>query len=377
MSSTRAGIPRNWKHHIGGKGGDMSVVNKMLRDLDARRVGEGERAALPAAVTPLAAHQDSSRSRSGSWLAALLAVVVLGIVALSARKSDEPQAPVIQTRNEAPPVPTPTATPTAAPTAAPAVTEGFLRMADELSVTRSHTPTPPHKAEFPMPQPPEGKAVGNIAPRAIAVVMPRVPQAVDESRIDKQVRLPTAAERAEASYRRGLLAQRQGNLDEAAGSYRSALDDQAEHGAARQALAALLIEGKHFDDAEELLRKGAALAPVRLASTLALARLKVERNQTPAALELLQQHAASGERSAEYQGFTGALLNRVGRSSEAVEHYQAAARLAPSEGRWWAGLGIALDAAGRGAEAREAYQKARALPGLPADLAQHVEQRLR
>ena len=31
----------------------MSLVNKMLRDLDARRVGDGERAALPAAVTPL------------------------------------------------------------------------------------------------------------------------------------------------------------------------------------------------------------------------------------------------------------------------------------------------------------------------------------
>ena len=36
----------------------MSLVNKMLRDLDARRVGDGERAALPAAVTPLAAHQE-------------------------------------------------------------------------------------------------------------------------------------------------------------------------------------------------------------------------------------------------------------------------------------------------------------------------------
>jgi MSHA biogenesis protein MshN len=91
----------------------------------------------------------------------------------------------------------------------------------------------------------------------------------------------------------------------------------------------------------------------------------------------LQKHAVAGERSAEYQGFTGALLNRAGRAAEAADHYQAATRLAPSEGRWWAGLGIALEAAGKVQESREAYLKARALPGLPADLAQHIEQRLR
>jgi MSHA biogenesis protein MshN len=191
------------------------------------------------------------------------------------------------------------------------------------------------------------------------------------------VRLPSPAERAESEYRRGAQAQRQGNAEDAAASYRAALDDYPEHAAARQTLAALLIEAKHFDEAEELLRKGTELPAVRLASTLALARLKVERNQAPAALELLLKNAASGERSAEYQGFVGALLNRADRAPEAVERYQAATRLAPNEGRWWAGLGMALDAAGKGPEAREAYQKARALPGLPADLAQHIEQRLR
>jgi MSHA biogenesis protein MshN len=207
--------------------------------------------------------------------------------------------------------------------------------------------------------------------------MPKIPPVASEGRIDKQPRLPSPAERAEAEYRQGVQAQRQGNADAAAASYRAALEDHPEHAAARQSLAALLIEGKRFDEAEEVLRKGAEQASTRLASTLAWARLKVERNQAPAALELLQKHAASGERSADYQGFLGALLNRAGRVAEAVERYQAATRLAPSEGRWWAGLGIALDAAGKSTEARDAYQKARSLPGLPPDLAQHIEQRLR
>ena len=87
--------------------------------------------------------------------------------------------------------------------------------------------------------------------------------------------------------------------------------------------------------------------------------------------------AAAGERSADYQGFTAALLNRAGRHREAAEHYRAATKLAPNDGRWWAGLGIALDAEGKTTEAREAYQKASGLPGLPAELALHIEQRLR
>jgi len=227
-----------------------------------------------------------------------------------------------------------------------------------------------------VPKPAERRPAEAPAPSPAPVVAAKPAPAV-EARIDKQPRLPSAAERAEADYRRGVLAQRQGDADGAAASYRAALDDYPEHGPARQSLATLLIEARRFDDAEELLRKGSELAPVRLASTLAWARLKVERNQAAAALELLQRNAAAGERSAEYQGFMAALLNRAGRTGEAVEHYQAATRLAPAEGRWWAGLGIALEAGGKAPEAREAYLRARSLPGLPADLAQHIEQRLR
>jgi MSHA biogenesis protein MshN len=249
-------------------------------------------------------------------------------------------------------------------------------MADQLSAVPSLPEVPPVKSATLAPKPAERTAVSDGGLRPPAVPASRAIPA-PEPRIDKQLRMPSAAERADIDYRRGILAQRQGDADAAANGYRVALDTYPEHAAARQALAALLIEAKHFDEAEEVLRKGADLAPVRLASVLAWARLKVERNQAPAALEILQRFAVTGERSAEYQGFTGALLNRAGRSAEAAEHYQAATRLAPSEGRWWAGLGIALDAMGKTQESREAYLKARALPGLPADLAQHIEQRLR
>ncbi len=349
----------------------MSLVNKMLRDLDARRAGDGDRLALPAAVTPLAARQEPRRGQSWLWPGVVLMVAGLGAVAwYYAASSHHPETSAVLAE-------------VAAPESVVAVPEPVakarlpsLRMADELSSVPIATGLPP-KAVGTSPKAPERLATGIVPSRPPIIALPKVPPEPGEASIDKQVRLPSAVERAETEYRRGVLAQRQGRTEEAAGSYRAALEGYPEHAAARQTLAALLIEAKHFDEAEDLLRKGTELAPVRLGSTLALARLKVERNQAPAALELLQKNAASGERSAEYHGFSGALLNRAGRAPEAVEHYQAATVLAPNEGRWWAGLGIALDAAGKGLEAREAYQKARGLPGLPPDLAQHVEQRLR
>ncbi|MCF8151870.1 MAG: tetratricopeptide repeat protein [Burkholderiaceae bacterium] len=439
----------------------MSLVNKMLRDLDARRAGDGDRAALPAAVTPLAARQEPRRSHAGLWAGTVVTLAGIGALAWYANRNGEPDrplalpavpaavsaaAPVV---TEPPPLAMAPASPAAAespgvPPADPAINVALmsLRMAEQLAEAPAalvpSMPVPSNSASRPTPA--SSAAARTAAPAASAAAMPSVPKAAPvpaatpakpaasatpapaepvtpkpadpvarelatkaeppalprlagsapkpvalpapahataPSSIDKQIRLPSSAERAELKYRHGLQVQRQGNLEDAASSYRAALEDHAEHAAARQTLAALLIDAKRFDDAEELLRKGTELPAVRLASTLAWARLKVERNQVPAALELLQKHAAAGERSADYQGFFGALLNRSGRTAEAVEHYQMATRLAPEEGRWWAGLGIALDAAGRGAEAREVYLKARAMPGLPADLAQHIERRLR
>ena len=397
----------------------MSLVNKMLRDLDARRVGDGERAALPAAVTPLAAHQET-RPVLPRLLLATLALVVLGVAAWYAMHNSGPQPSAVAPVSVAPPpvvvpppvvaaapsaatptvvaepsvaaalpVPEPVAAP-AVPAPAPVVAVPTLRMADALVALPELKPESSRKesAGTPKAVPRTPPAVATVASaptsrpaepttRPAPGVAAKAAPVAAEPLIEKQLRQPSAAERAEAGYRRGLAAARQGLADEAVGIYRAALADQAEHAGARQALAALLIEARRYDEAEDVLRKGTDIAAARLPSVLALARLQVERNQAAAALETLQKHATAGERSAEYQGFAGALMNRAGRSGEAVAHYQAATRLAPGEGRWWAGLGIALDAAGKGPEARDAYQKARSLLGLPADLAQHVEQRLR
>ena len=375
----------------------MSLVNKMLRDLDARHAAPGERAALPAAVTPLTSLQERPR-RQGVWLGALLVVTGAAAIGWWLWAVAPQPAPVI-TASAEPAATAPPATPvvaavTPAPTIVaptdagpplpqPVLAEPELRIDPDLAMLPAQRPAPQVRPAVSKPQSvplhSAAAALTAVPHRSVVATLPKDVGAspAAEPSINKPPRLPTSAERAEADYRRGLLAQRQGQTDEAAARYQAALAAHAEHAAARQSLAALQIELRRYDEAEALLRKGMALPAVRLASTLALARLQVERGQAAAALELLLANATAGERSADYQGFAAALLNRAGRQREAAERYQAATQLAPNDGRWWVGLGIVLDSEGKTIEARAAYQKASGLPGLPAELALHIEQRLR
>lgn len=403
----------------------MSLVNKVLRDLDARRAGEGERTMLPMAVTPLGARMD----RPARWRWILLPVVTAAIVfglAFYYLRGDSlrdgpvvPAAPVQATAPvpavEAPPpvapavaVATPPADPVARAAEGPFAGRGMaqgggdgtapsgLRLSDELARVpptrqRAMAPNPPRNpaeklaAASPAqakPAPANPVSVPKAPAPASEPALPakaaaRIDEPAAEARVEKQERKPSPAEISDAHYRRGLAAQRQGNAVQAVSLYRQALDVHADNTVARQALVARLLEARQFDEAEELLRQGMEIPAARMASVLSLARLRVEKGDAATALDLLLRHAAAGERSAEYQGFLGALLNRAGRSAEAIERYQAATRLAPAEARWWVGLGISLEAGARASEARGAYLRARDLPGLPADLAQLVEQRLR
>ncbi|MDP3511824.1 MAG: hypothetical protein Q8S20_03670, partial [Sulfuritalea sp.] len=202
----------------------MSLVNKMLRDLDARRAGNGDRAALPAAVTPLAARQEPSRARTPVLLAAVLLLVALGAWYAGSEQSAAPAVVAVAAVAAAPAVADPVApaatlisvAPAPPPKKAPApVALSSLRMADALSAAPAMPAKPEPKApaiaaKSPQPSP---QAVAAAATARPALKEPPEPV---ESRIDKQVRLPSAVERAEADYRRGLLAQRQGNADGAA-----------------------------------------------------------------------------------------------------------------------------------------------------------------
>lgn len=203
-----------------------------------------------------------------------------------------------------------------------------------------------------------------------------VPQSTDVS-IDKHVRQLSSQQRAENEFRKAVGLMQQGRIDEALESYGAALQIDPGHEAARQAMVGLLLENKRIGEAERALREGLDINPKQTGFAMALARIRLDKGDTLAALDTLQKGLPYAANEADYHAFMAALLQKLSRHREAIEHYQTAVRLAPQSGVWLMGLGISLQAEGRLAEAQEAFKRAKASNSLNPELLAFVDQRLR
>lgn len=399
----------------------MSLINKMLRDLDARHASPGQ-SVLPNEVRPLPEQVTPPRIGRGVWILAGLA----GVAVLALQTSSW-WLPVLAESNLLPPnmiptslLPTPApravapAPPPAAPTQPPptvvlqlpppeqmlplpSLPEG-LAQAAEASPSSTPPVAAPGREQAPrqladsrgaglkidssLPDVPAAQQP--VAPVATAVVTQSKQSApaaksargVAPVKIDKQQTLASAQDRAEAEYRKGIAAFRRGHSSEAVGQLKAALQEDPRHLAARQTLLSLLAEQKLWEEVQPVLKEGLDLMPAQIAWAMALARIQVEGGNATAAWETLQKYMAYGEKSADYQGFAGVLLQRLQKPREAALHYQAAVQIKPNEGRWWLGLGLAYEADGRAAEARDAFQHARSSNGLTPEMAAVIDRKL-
>jgi MSHA biogenesis protein MshN len=244
----------------------------------------------------------------------------------------------------------------------------MLRLATELT-----TPIPKRSARSPSSRPAPRKAAA--APQ-IASAQPAGAGDVGSGKIDRRS-TTTPRDRAENEFRRAVYLINQGRIAEGMESFRSALQIDPGHDAARQTLVALLLESKRVDEAAGVLREGLAFNKENTGFAMLLARIMVERNDVPAALLLLQRHAAPPDRNPDFHAFAGALYQRLERHKEAIEQYQAALRLAPSGSVWWVGLGISYQAVDQPKEALEAFKHAKSAGNLAPELIAFVDQRLK
>ena len=386
----------------------MSLINQMLKDLDARHASSEERGGLPPGVRPLPdLPPPSSGGMSGALWGALGGAVVLvaGVAAWAfwagplsgpAGKAPVGSAPTPPVAASAtPPVPAPAAVstamleadpilkwddtlspPPAAPVrpaeevpAKPSVATNAPRAAgvgDKAPASSKNETTPvPAAKSGPMPLPAGGKpkavALGDGAPRG---------------KIEKSLPGGSAQEHSDQEYRRAAGLVGQGRGSEAANVLRAVLKENPGHGPSRQLLLKLLVDQRAFGEAIALLEEGLRQNPERLSWGLALARLQMEKGDGDGAWRTLQRMSAQGAASVEYHALTAAVLQRLGRHHEAADQYRAALSIAPNEGRWWLGLAMALEAEGNGAEAKKAFATAKAM-GLPGDLANYAEQHSR
>ena len=384
----------------------MSLINDMLRDLEARSSDELKRQNLQNAVRPLPASVSTIPWKIGGFVA--LAILLLAAVwffwrdgrlapenstdlskqagyatkqLLSAppAPSSEPVALVLSSTIEAPeqgallsppgraalPPPAPTSSPNHPKKELPAIQASVVEKT-ELRVTATAPAVPP----------PTNKTGGDAPNTPTFSSLPAEAKA-PSGKIEVRKATATPRERADADYRLAQSAFSSGNTQEGLEALRRALQQDADYVPARQQLVQQLLEQRHLEAAASVLSDGLEHQPRQTGWAMALARLQVEKSDLVGAERTLTRYAEFAVANPEYQGFHAHLRYRLGQHAGATALYQNACRLAAGEGRWWFGLGLSLEAEGLGSEAREAFRQSLATGTLNNELSAQAQQRLR
>lgn len=391
----------------------MSVINRMLQELD-RRQGLAVDGAAPAPeVRAVAA--PVAREREWFWrLVAALMVGALcwvgwvawqlqprelvtekGILAAedsrrgSAAARADAEAATEQAANDAP---APRVEPRAEARAEPAAEPMRMATALETPIPRDlpRASSKPSAVAAPVaavpvtasPAPAKGGAAPGAREPKLGLDVPQAriiaPPASQSGRVIKQNRVLTSSEKAEAEFRRAVGLLGQGRGSDAEESFAAAIAIDPAHEAARQALVALRLERRQVDDARRLLQEGLAINPANVQFATVLARILAERRNYAAALEAMQGAAGpAAAGNADYYVLRATILQRLKRHAEAIEAFQTALRIRALGAPVWIGLGISLEALGNGAEAAQAFRHALELGALSEELRAYAEQRER
>lgn len=363
----------------------MSLINKVLRDLDRRNATAGESGTMPPKVKAV---EPEPATQEWFWrIVGALLVVALGWVGwivyqvqprpiateLARKAADEarmrptaprPQvaaapAPVVQAPPEAPPPPKPVGS-----AVEPRETMRFAYSIDTPIGAPASKPEPKKRSDQP---------AAKKQPTSLA----RTESSEAKSRIERRDRVPSAPERAETEFRRGVDLLKQGRSREAEAAFAASLSSDPAHHGARQALVALKLERRELGQASRLLQEGLALDPAQADFAVALARIRIEGGQLPSALDALDAAASAGSNYAELHALRGTVLQRLGRHAEAAAAYRAALGVEPATPNAWLGLGISLEALQQKPEAAQAFRNALASGPTSVELKTFAEQRIR
>ena len=395
----------------------MSIINKMLQDLDRRQGRSDPDATL--AMSQVRTVPAARKDREWFWrIIAVLMIAAVGWVGWIAWQL-QPRAPVVTEQafkaaenaqkksvaavtvapaaSTAPVVPKrpeeKPATTSAVPAQAAAAQAApdTLRLAKDIGTpireqgskpaakepaktdakpTRKEASTPREPAK-PVPQ-----VMAQADPKAAEAPTGKTPP-VAIPRVEKRDRARGPEDRAEMEFRRGVSLLNQGRISEAEESLGAALHVYAGHEAARQALIALDLEQRRVDDARRLLQEGLALNPANARFASVLARILIERRDYAGALDAVNGALAQAQTDPELQMMRGTALQRLGRHAEASDAFRASLRAVPQNGAGWMALGISLEAQDKRREAAEAYKRAAAAGSLGPEARDYAEQRAR
>jgi MSHA biogenesis protein MshN len=351
----------------------MSLINKMLQDLDARGTSEGRGDAAGIRSVPERERGVSRALVFGGAAGLTAAAIALGWVYLK-----RPAVPPVLVSVANTPVPRPAPVPTPV-SLAPVPVPAPVVAAPAAPVVAAE-PQPVFQAEEAVPAPARTRAaelrrITEKPAKPAPALMVKTPAPAASERIldGKQI---TPQQRVENEYRRALAQLQDGRISDATLALQQTLQLDPRHQGARETLVRLLLEAQRPDDAARQLQLSLALDPKQPAQAMMLARLQLDKANGPAALDTLMRSLPHAADNGDYRAFLAGVLQREQRYREAAEQYQLALQAAPDNSVWWMGLGIALQADNHPAQARQAYERAKGLQTLSPQLQAFVERKL-
>lgn len=348
----------------------MSLINKMLQDLDARGTPDGRGDAEGIRSVP-----ERERGLPRALLFGGAAGLTAAAIALGWLYLKRPPVPpmLVNVASVAAPAPVPVTVPVTAPVSAAPVPEPVAVAPAPAPFAPPDTNRPDEMARITGEQQKPQKTQKPAVPSVAKAVKTPVNVASSEKIIEgKQV---TPQQRVENEYRRALGYLQDGRVAEAMTGLQQTLQLDPRHQGARETLIRLLLEAQRPDDAVRQLQLNLGLDPKQPAQAMMLARLQLDKN-AGAALDTLMRSLPYAADNGEYRAFLAAVLQRQQRYHDAAEQYELALQTAPDNSVWWMGLGIALQADNRPAQARQAYERAKGLQTLSPQLQAFVERKL-
>lgn len=374
----------------------VSVINKMLRDLDSRQsaphpASAGHQGATP--LDPLAPLQEvlpgvsSGQMRRG--LTAVTSVLaIVGALGWWVLTQQVPQPKASVTEVEVAPAALPVATfvaPAPAPPALASASEPLVPVVTPPGAPQPVLQAPPVTAAAPVaakanPSPEPVPATPVLASRTPAKLVQAAPQAAapvatpsTSTTSDPQV--SPAATSTLAQPERPVVAAvtspprsspRPASAQEVLAQAQSLWNLGEREGAMGLLGDALALSEK--------TGTGKAPVAVLLPLTRELARMQIATGQITQALDLLTRLESPLSGVADIWALRGNAAQRLGRHAESVIAYQSALKLQPDEPRWLLAVAVSLAAQGQLEAAAQWAEKARSVGGLRADVATYLRQ---
>ena len=146
--------------------------------------------------------------------------------------------------------------------------------------------------------------------------------------------------------------------------------------AARKRLTALLFSQKDYTQADVVLAQGIQQQPDNIEFRMMQAKLHVQLKNPQKAHDLLIAYGGSKAQTLSFLSYRAVLAQQLERFSEAQKDYQQLTQLQPAQAKWWLGLAIANERLNNPKQALSAYRYVQQLSQLTIEVEKFVDQRI-